>query len=340
LLVKWAYAIGAMTLESILGASRSFDKIVFNDYHHKGAKISASFIRNKMIAESGLINRSADVHDPYSVRCIPQVHGAVRDALKYVERTLKHQLNSVDDDPIFFTEEEMNREEDQPIDVKLPPLGTSEDWKKRRHFEQGSFHGEPIAFAMDMLAIIVAELGSISERRIQMLLDKNHNRGLPACLIDNPEGTNSGYMIAQYTAAALVSENKGLCHPASVDSIPTSANTEDHVSMSTIAARKARKVIENVSNVLAIELLCATEAISFRLGDQKITIPKTAHLEKADRERKKLKVDRNGQCGTGTLALYNTVRGLKEHSLLGEKDAVLSPMIEKARDLLKDDLAL
>ena len=334
-LVKWADAIGAMTLESILGASRAFDDIVFTNYYHDGAKASARFILDRMITESNLINRSADVHDPYSVRCIPQVHGAARDAMEYIEKTLRNQLNSVDDDPIFFTEEEIN--DNKPLDVRRPPSGTSsEDWRKRTQFEQGSFHGEPIAFAMDLLAIIVSELGSISERRIQMLLDKNHNRGLPACLIDNPEGTKSGYMIAQYTAAALVSENKGLCHPASVDSIPTSANTEDHVSMGTIAARKARKVIENVSNILAIELLCASEALSFRTGDQKITLPNTTHLEKEERERKKLKVDRTGTCGTGTSAIYERVKSMK--LLLEGEDKVLSPMIKEARNLLNNDL--
>lgn len=322
-LVDWADAIGAVTMESVLGSSRAFDEVVFTVYGHQGAKISAGRVRD-MIAGSNLINRSTDVHDPYSVRCIPQVHGAVRDVLRYVKTTLENQLNSVDDDPIVFTASELENLP-APLDSVQPPEGMSPDgWKNRRHFEQGNFHGEPIAFAMDMLAIGVAELGSISERRTQMLLDKNHSRGLPSCLVDNPDGVNSGHMIAQYAAAALVSENKGLCHPASVDSIPTSANSEDHVSMGTIAARKARKVIDNVRNILAIELLCATEALSFRLGEQEVTDHETG-------EKQKLEIT-DSRCGTRTRDLYEKVRtGPGRIPILAGNDTVLHRLIDRAR---------
>jgi histidine ammonia-lyase len=322
-LVEWADAIGAVTMESVLGSSRAFDEVVFTVYGHEGAKISARRVRD-MIAGSNLINRSTDVHDAYSVRCIPQVHGAVRDLLRYVKTTLENQLNSVDDDPIMFTASELENLP-APLDSLQPPEGTNADgWKNRRHFEQGNFHGEPIAFAMDMLAIGVAELGSISERRTQMLLDKNHSRGLPSCLVDNPDGVNSGHMIAQYAAAALVSENKGLCHPASVDSIPTSANSEDHVSMGTIAARKARKVIENVRNILAIELLCATEALSFRLGEQEVTDHET-------QKKKNLEIT-DPTCGRKTRDLYETVRkGPGRIPLLDGNDTILHTLIDRAR---------
>ena len=322
-LVEWADAIGAVTMESVLGSSRAFDEVVFTVYGHQGAKISAGRVRD-MIAGSNLINRSTDVHDPYSVRCIPQVHGAVRDLLRYVKTTLENQLNSVDDDPIVFTASELENLP-APLDSLQPPQGMSADgWKNRRHFEQGNFHGEPIAFAMDMLAIGVAELGSISERRTQMLLDKNHSRGLPSCLVDNPDGVNSGHMIAQYAAAALVSENKGLCHPASVDSIPTSANSEDHVSMGTIAARKARKVVDNVRNILAIELLCATEALSFRLGEQQVTDHET-------RQTKKLEIT-DPRCGKRTRDLYEKVRtGSGRIPILAGNDTILHMLIDRAR---------
>jgi histidine ammonia-lyase len=321
-LMEWADTLGAVTLECIKGSSRAFDEIVFTVYHHKGAKTSARRVR-EMIDQSGLINRSTDVHDAYSVRCIPQVHGAVRDALDYVKTTLEDQINSVDDDPIMFSKEEIDRL--PPIDSIQPPKDSAgrdtigADWKDRKHYEQGNFHGEPIAFAMDHLAIVTAELGNISERRIQMLLDAHHNRGLPACLIKNPDGVNSGYMIAQYVAAALVSENKGLCHPASVDSIPTSANTEDHVSMGTIAARKARRVIENVRNILAIELLCSTEALSYRLGDQEVSKSETVIIKV--------------ECGRRTRRLYDRVRkGTNPIELLQGSDVILHELIDRSRN--------
>ncbi|HJZ67202.1 MAG TPA: aromatic amino acid lyase, partial [Blastocatellia bacterium] len=342
-LVEWADAIAAVTLESILGSSRAFDEIVFTVYGRRsgskklgraGARTSAARIR-EMIRGSELINRSDAIHDAYSVRCVPQVHGAVRDALDYVRTTLEDQINTVDDDPIMFSKEEIDRH--PPLDSIQPPkdanreVTRAEDWRARAHFEQGNFHGESVAFAMDILAIAASELGSISERRIQMLLDANHNRGLPPCLVSNyPDPVNSGYLIAQYTAAALASENKVLCHPASVDSIPTSANTEDHVSMGTIAARKARKVVENVKNILAIELLCSTEALSYRIDPEKRWQKKNEAGEVESLPKIK------GRCGERTGKLYQKLRGKDGIPLLNGQDAVLYELAERAKEFLSD----
>jgi len=306
-LVNWADAIGAVTLESILGSSRAFDKIVFTVYKHNGAKVSAEHVR-KMVKGSTLVNQNEKVHDPYSVRCIPQVHGAVRDNLEFIGKIIAEHLNSITDDPIFFNAEEVRKY--SPFDLQ----------KERLHFEEGHFHGEPIAFVMDLLGIVTAELGSISERRIQMLLDPNHNQGLPACLVQNHKGLNTGYMLAQYVAASLVSENKVLAHPASVDSIPTSANTEDHVSMGTIAARKAKKIVQHTETILAIELLCATEALSFRLGEQE---GEGAGVR--------------GRPGKLTSRLYQRVRGQKGIPLLRGQDRVMYPLIEQAKEILRDN---
>jgi histidine ammonia-lyase len=183
---------------------------------------------------------------------MPQVHGATVDALAYIRRVLEVELNSATDNPLIFPE---------GAEVDPAALATGGG----RVVSGGNFHGQPIALAMDLLAIAVAELGSISERRIAQLVDARTS-GLPAFLAAEP-GLNSGMMVYQYAAAALVSENKSLAHPASVDSIPTSADQEDHVSMGPIAARHARAVVANVQHVLALELLCAGQGLDFRLAD-------------------------------------------------------------------------
>jgi histidine ammonia-lyase len=186
--------------------------------------------------------------DCYSLRCVPAVHGATLDTISYVRSVIKTEINSSTDNPLIFSDDQI--------------------------FSGCNFHGQPIALVMDYLGIAVAELGSISERRVERLLNPTLS-GLPAFLSPK-SGLNSGLMITQYTAAALVSENKILASPASVDSIPVSANQEDHVSMGTIAARKARKIIENVRQVLAIELLCATQAID--LAEIKDQISEKSYL--------------------------------------------------------------
>jgi histidine ammonia-lyase len=246
LLADVADAGAAFTLEVLCGNTRALDEKVHAARRHPHQAESAARMR-ALIAGSSLKDTTTDVQDAYSVRCAPQVHGASRDAIDYAERVATDEINAATDNPLFFPG--MPEPDDQ--------LGPA--------YSAGNFHGQPIALAADFLSIAVAELASISERRTQMMLDKNHNRGLPAGLTTRP-GVNSGLMIAQYTAASLVSENKVLAHPASVDSIPTSANTEDHVSMSTHAARKLRTIVGNAQAVLAIEMLTAAQAADWRLG--------------------------------------------------------------------------
>ena len=230
----------ALTAEAICAVSDAFDPRIHKVRSHIGQIESAKNIRD-FIAGSKLIDSERDrIQDSYSLRCAPQVHGAVREAFSYVSSVVDREINAVTDNPLVF-----------PDDGEV--------------LSGGNFHGEPVAIAMDTLGIALSELANISERRIAKLIDPATNEGLPAFLI-HPEkaGLHSGLMITQYTAAALVSENKVLAHPASVDSIPTSANQEDHVSMGTIAARKAVKILENVENVLAIEFLTACQGIDFR----------------------------------------------------------------------------
>ncbi|MFA5870970.1 MAG: histidine ammonia-lyase [Candidatus Paceibacterota bacterium] len=230
----------ALTLEAVCGVTNAFDPHVHMVRPHPGQAIVAKNIR-KYILGSKLVNSmKGRVQDSYSLRCSPQVHGAIRDAVQYVHSVVECELNSVTDNPMIFTNPD-------------------------RAISGGNFHGEPIAIAMDTLGIAIAEIADISERRTAKLIDPSMNAGLPIFLIDEKKGgLHSGLMIPQYVAAALVSENKVLAHPASVDSIPTSVNQEDHVSMGTIAARKAWKIVENTENVLAIEYLNASQAIDFR----------------------------------------------------------------------------
>ncbi|MDQ0207671.1 histidine ammonia-lyase [Alkalicoccobacillus murimartini] len=205
------------------------------------------------LSDSQLVTKQGEerVQDAYSIRCIPQVHGAVRQVLGYVRDTLLIEMNAATDNPLIFTES------DQVI-------------------SSGNFHGQPIAFAMDFLGIAVSELANISERRTERLVNPQLSEGLPAFLSNKP-GLESGLMIAQYAAASLVSENKSLAHPASVDSIPSSANQEDHVSMGTTAASHAASIIRNSRVVLAIEAICAAQAVDFRGVNQLGTHSKQFH---------------------------------------------------------------
>jgi histidine ammonia-lyase len=242
-LFKMANVSASLSLEALKGKSAPFQDNVQQLRPYVGQQFVANVIR-EFTNGSSLIDCVDDdtkdkIQDSYSLRCIPQVHGATFDALSYVHSILEIELNSVTDNPHIFPDE-------------------------NEVVSAGNFHGQPIALAMDFLKLAIAELGNISERRIAKLLDKNHNNGLPAFLcIDG--GVQSGLMIAQYTAASLVSENKVLIHPASGDSIPTSANQEDHNSMGTIAARHAAEVVSNVEYIIAIEILCACQALDFRL---------------------------------------------------------------------------
>jgi histidine ammonia-lyase len=239
-LLNQADIIAAMSLEALTGTSRAFDSKVQDVRGQIGQHTVAKHIR-KMIEGSELVNSRNQVQDAYSLRCVPQVHGSIRDTYDHCLKVLEHEVNGVTDNPIVFIDEN---------DV----------------ISGGNFHGQPLAFIADFMAIATAELGSISERRIAHLVDPNHSH-LPAFLV-NEGGLNSGFMIPQYTAASLVSENKVLASPASIDSIPTSANKEDHVSMGTHASRKLLSIIENVRYVLGIELLSACQGIELIGADK------------------------------------------------------------------------
>lgn len=231
---------GALSLDALRGTDRAFDERLhrargFTGQLHVASRLRA-LLAGSEIRES---HRTGDtrVQDAYSLRCMPQVHGASRDAIGYVRSIIATELNSANDNPLIFPD--------------------TED-----HIEGGNFHGQPLALALDFLAIACAELANISERRTERMVNGALSSGLPRFLAKNG-GLNSGMMIAQYSAASIVSENKVLCHPASVDSIPTSANQEDHNSMGSIAAQKGWKVVHNLERVLAIELLCAAQALDF-----------------------------------------------------------------------------
>lgn len=232
----------AASLDALLGTASAYDPRVHLARAHPGQIASAANLR-RLLAGSVLINSHPDcgkVQDPYSIRCAPQVHGATRDALVFVEQVVERELNAATDNPLVFAAR-------GGVDI----------------ISGGNFHGQPVAIAADLMAIAVAELANISERRVEQLVNPHLSAGLPPFLARN-SGLESGFMIAQVTAASLVSENKILAHPASVDSIPSSANREDHVSMGTLAARKAREVVGNVEYVLAIELLCAMQGLDLR----------------------------------------------------------------------------
>jgi histidine ammonia-lyase len=232
----WADRIGAMSLDAFDGRIEPFCDEVHEIRGHKGQLTTARNFRRLLEGSEILDHAKAHVQDPYSFRCIPQVHGASRDTIDYVESVLTSEINAVTDNPTVFP--------DKDIVVSA-----------------GNFHGQPIALAMDFLAIALAEIGSISERRTYKLI--SGVRGLPSFLVARP-GLNSGFMIPQYTAASIVSATKGLCWPASCDSIPSSQGQEDHVSMGSNSATKLRRVVLNTERVLAIELMNAAQALEFR----------------------------------------------------------------------------
>lgn len=231
---------GAMSLEAYKGTPRAFDARIQAVRPHPGQAIVAANLR-RLLADSGVVASHADcgkVQDPYSLRCMPQVHGATRDTLRHAREVLEREAAAATDNPLVFADDG---------DI----------------VSGGNFHGQPVAFALDFAAIGIAALANIAERRIEQLVNPHLSSGLPPFL--TPEsGLNSGFMMAQVTAAALVSENKILCHPASVDSIPSSAGREDHVSMGAHASLKLQQVHDHVRHVLAIELLCAAQGLDLR----------------------------------------------------------------------------
>ncbi|PIE53901.1 MAG: histidine ammonia-lyase [Dethiosulfovibrio peptidovorans] len=279
-LIKTADIAGALSLEALHGVPYAFDQRTHALRPHQGQLDVAANIRN-LIDGSAIIEafKHERVQDAYSLRCMPMVHGATRNALAFVRSSIELEMNSVTDNPLIFPDSE---------DV----------------ISGGNFHGQPIALPMDFFGIAVAELGSISERRVARMVDKNLSNGLPPFLIRD-SGVNSGFMISQYTAAAIVSENKTLAHPASVDSIPTSANQEDHVSMGYWASLKGTRILRNVQKVLGIEVLCACQGIDF---------------------------SKPLQPGKGTKAAYDRIR--QDIPFL-EKDIFLHPLMEQAIQLVR-----
>lgn len=254
-LVRTASVAAAMSVEALLGTEVAFAEPYQLARPHPGQVETAAELRWLLRGSELQASHHGSAHkvqDPYSIRCVPQVHGAVRDALGYLERVLDIECNSATDNPLVFPEGGAAGE---------GTLATGGG----RVISGGNFHGEPVALALDFAKLALAELGSIAERRIALLLDPRFNEGLPAFLAPRP-GLSSGFMLLQYTAAALASEHKVLAHPASADSIPTSANQEDHVSMGPIAGRLARRVLEGVERILAIELICAAQALDLRLA--------------------------------------------------------------------------
>lgn len=242
-LASHADVAGAMSLEALKGTSRPFEERVIAARPHPGALAAAQNLR-ALLTRSGIADSHRDcgkVQDPYSLRCMPQVHGASRDAFVWAREVLSREINSVTDNPLVFTS-------DEGAEV----------------VSGGNFHGQPLALALDLVAMAAAELANISERRVEQLVNPALSSGLPPFLAPHT-GLDSGFMIAQVTAAALVSENKVLCHPASVDSIPSSAGREDHVSMGATSATKAARVIANARVGIAIEMMVAAQGLDVRL---------------------------------------------------------------------------
>ncbi len=270
----------AMSLEVLMGSKTEFDPRIHQMRPHPGQAIAAENM-DRITRNSEIISSHRDckrVQDAYTLRCSPQVHGASRDAIAYAQKVLETEMNSSTGNPLIH-----------------PESGA--------FLLGGNFHGQPVALAMDFMCMAVAELANISERRIERLVNPKLS-GLPAFLVKDG-GLNSGFMIAQYVAAALVSENKVMSHPAVVDSIPTSANKEDHVSMGTISARKCREVVQNAENVIAIELMCAAQGLDLFT---------------------------NMQPGAGTHAAYGVIRKIVPHL---EKDRVLSEDVKRIVQLIR-----
>jgi histidine ammonia-lyase len=238
-LLKSADLIAAFSLVSFSGLNEAFAPEIHQARLLDGQRVSAANIRSVLLGYQGVATKEK-VQDPYSFRCVPQVHGATRDALGFVEGIVDKELNGVTDNPLVIAEDKI--------------------------MSGGNFHGQALAMSMDFLAIAASEIASISERRIEKLTNPNTNRGLPGFLVEK-SGVNSGFMIPHVVAASLVCENKIYSHPASVDSIPTSADQEDHVSMGATSAMKAEKVLKNVATVLAIELLASSQACELRKLD-------------------------------------------------------------------------
>ncbi len=287
---------GCLSLEALHGTVSAFDERIHALRPHPRQIECARNLR-EILAESEFVREfdPANVQDAYTLRCMPQVHGACRDAVAYAEWLIKLELNSVTDNPLIFLSEPSASAGGENLSIEV--------------ISGGNFHGEPLALAFDYLTIALSELGNISERRIMRLTDEASNAHILPPFLTEHGGLNSGFMIVQYTAAALCTENKILSHPASVDTIPSSANVEDHVSMGATAALKLRQVAENLETILALELLCAAQGLDFR--------------------KKRLGADR--KLGNGTRATYNQIRSVVPFI---EKDEYLKDHIEAVRSIV------
>ena len=291
LLADAANVAGCLSLEALNGTTLAFDERIHVLRPHPRQIQCAKDLREILEGSDFVRNfDAANVQDAYTLRCMPQVHGACRDAIDYAEWVIKIELNAVTDNPLIFCDENCEN-----IEV----------------ISGGNFHGEPLALSMDYLAISLSELGNISERRIMRLTDENSNAHvLPAFLTENG-GLNSGFMLVQYTAAALCNENKVFSHPASVDTIPSSANVEDHVSMGVTSVLKLRQIVENLETILSLELFCAAQAIDFR--------------------KKKIGADK--KLGKGTRSVYDSIRAQVPFI---EKDQYMKNYIDAVKQFVHD----
>jgi histidine ammonia-lyase len=282
--LKSAAVIGAMAVEVANGSRVPFDERIHAARGHRAQADMAAAYRRLLTDESRIAESHEDcekVQDPYSLRCQPQVMGACLQQIRFAAETLENEANGVSDNPLVFADSG---------DI----------------LSGGNFHAEPVAMAADMLAIAMAEIGALAERRVALLIDSNLS-GLPPFLVENG-GVNSGFMIAQVTAAALASENKTLAHPASIDSLPTSANQEDHVSMATFAARRLRDIFDNVAGILAVEWLAAAQGLDFRRPLQSSKLVEQAW------------------------------QVLREEVPFYDRDRYFAPDIERARDMIRRGL--
>ena len=289
LLSRTSDITGCLSLEALHGTPLAFDDRIHQLRPHPRQLNCAAYLR-ELLAGSEFTSEGEPGHvqDAYTLRCIPQVHGAVRDAIAYARWVVGIELNAVTDNPLIFIDDETGA-----IEV----------------ISGGNFHGEPLAIAMDYLGLAMAEMGNISERRLMRLTDESSNAHVLPAFLTEHGGLNSGFMITQYTAAALVAENKVLAHPASADTIPTSANVEDHVSMGCTAALKLRQIVNNVEQILALELLAAAQGIDLR--------------------RKAL--GSGARLGRGTRPAYQLIRSRVPFV---EEDTILYPYIKAVRDMI------
>lgn len=289
LLSRVADVAGCLSLEALHGTPLAFDSRIHQLRPYPRQLNCAAYLRELLVDSDFTRHHDPqNVQDAYTLRCIPQVHGAVRDAIAYARWVIEIELNSVTDNPLIFVDDDSG-------EVTV--------------LSGGNFHGEPVAIAMDYLGMAMTELGNISERRIMRLTDEASNAHVLPAFLTRHGGLNSGFMITQYTAAALAAENKVLSHPASADTIPTSANVEDHVSMGCTAALQTQQIINNVQYILAIELMAAAQGIDFRRQD----------------------MGQAARLGHGTQPAYNLIR---DHVPFLEKDAIMYPHIETIRNLI------